>query len=114
MEREPPWAKQQAQQAAREELERSKISSHRMGGDAANAPAALMQTEPMNIPAHIQVPEDFPSISIAIEMAADGDVILIAPGEYRESINLNKDVTLKGHRCVQNSRRADSHRLQLT
>ena len=32
-----------------------------------------------NIPAHIQVPEDFESISVAIDMAADGDVILIAP-----------------------------------
>ena len=46
----------------------------------------------------MQVPEDFPSISVAIDMAADGDVILVAPGEYRESLHLNKNVTVMGHR----------------
>jgi parallel beta-helix repeat protein len=61
-------------------------------------PPGAPTAESINIPAHVQVPEDFPSISVAIDMAADGDVILIAPGEYRESITLSKDVTLMGHR----------------
>ena len=61
-------------------------------------PPAEPAAEAINIPAHVQVPEDFPSISVAIDMAAEGDTILIAPGEYRESITLTKDVTLMGHR----------------
>eukprot|EP00277_Geminigera_cryophila_P025064 CAMPEP_0179477016 /NCGR_PEP_ID=MMETSP0799-20121207/55897_1 /TAXON_ID=46947 /ORGANISM="Geminigera cryophila, Strain CCMP2564" /LENGTH=329 /DNA_ID=CAMNT_0021287507 /DNA_START=53 /DNA_END=1042 /DNA_ORIENTATION=- len=65
---------------------------------AADDLAAAEASVPPYVPAHIQVPEDFPSISIAIEMAEDGDVILVAPGEYRESISLYKDVTLMGHR----------------
>ena len=47
------------------------------------AESAIQTAEPINIPAHIQVPEDFPSVSIAVDMAADGDIILIAPVEYR-------------------------------
>jgi len=100
--REAPWEQQQQQQSAREQQERSRLGVAPSMAEAADAAAAQAGSpgaaEAINIPAHIQVPEDFPSISIAVDMAADGDIILIAPGEYRESINLNKDVTLMGHR----------------
>ena len=68
------------------------------GSSPSRSPAASVPAEPINIPAHIQVPEDCASVAMALDMAADGDIILVAPGEYRESICINKNVTLKGHR----------------
>ena len=42
----------------------------------------------------IRVPEDQPSIQAAINAAQNGDVILVSPGTYNESLTLNKAITL--------------------
>jgi len=41
--------------------------------------------------ATLRVPGDFPTIQAAIDQAASGDVILIAPGIYEESFTITKD-----------------------
>lgn len=42
-----------------------------------------------------RVPEDFATIQLAIDAADSGDVVLVAPGTYRERIRLKKNVTLR-------------------
>ena len=37
--------------------------------------------------ATLDVPDEFPTIALAIEAAADGDLILVAPGVYNEAID---------------------------
>ncbi len=45
----------------------------------------------------LRVPGDLPSIQAAIDAAADGDLVLIAPGTYRESLRmLGKAIELRG------------------
>jgi parallel beta-helix repeat protein len=39
---------------------------------------------------------DFTTIGEAIAAAAEGDTVLVAPGEYAEAIVIDKDLTLKG------------------
>jgi len=47
--------------------------------------------------ATLRVPADFSSIQAAIDQAASGDVILIAPGVYEESLTVTKDnLTIRG------------------
>lgn len=43
---------------------------------------------------------DAMSITDALEMAADGDVILVRPGAYKESLRVTEDVTLRGDGAV--------------
>ena len=43
----------------------------------------------------IRVPKDYNSIQEAINAAAPGDRIEVAPGVYNESITLKKEVTLR-------------------
>jgi len=46
--------------------------------------------------AQISVPADQPSIQLAIDTAADGDVIIVSPGRYVENINfLGKGITVQ-------------------
>ena len=46
-------------------------------------------------PRTIQVPADHARIQQAIDVAADGDTVLVAPGTYRESLQLKgKQITL--------------------
>ena len=42
----------------------------------------------------LEVPGDYDSVQDAIDAAASGDLILIAPGTYREDLDLTKAVTL--------------------
>lgn len=47
-------------------------------------------------PAMIIVPDDFPTITQAIQNATDGDTIFIKQGIYNETIAIDKAITLKG------------------
>jgi parallel beta-helix repeat protein len=44
-----------------------------------------------------RVPADFPTIQLAIEAAAPGDLILVAPGTYREPVIITKPIQLQGY-----------------
>ncbi len=49
----------------------------------------------------ITVPVDYPTIKAAIEAAAPGDTVLIKPGQYQESLVIDKAVTVKGEAAEQ-------------
>jgi hypothetical protein len=44
----------------------------------------------------IRVPEDYSTIQAAVDAASSGDVIDIAPGTYRETITIDRSVTVRG------------------
>lgn len=58
---------------------------------------AVMAAAPAADAADLHVPGDFPTITIAINNASDGDTIIIAPGNYFQPIDLgNKQISLIG------------------
>jgi hypothetical protein len=44
----------------------------------------------------IRVPEDYSTIQAAVNAASSGDVIDVAPGTYRETIAIDRSITLRG------------------
>jgi hypothetical protein len=59
--------------------------------------AALLLAAPVAQAVTIHVPDDQPTIAAALAVAAGGDVVLVAPGEYREhGLVLPDGVTLRG------------------
>ncbi len=44
----------------------------------------------------VTVPTDYPTIKAAVDAAAPGDTVLIKPGQYQESLVLDKAVTIRG------------------
>ena len=48
-------------------------------------------------PQTIRVPADHATIQDAVDAAQRGDIVLVAPGEYRESVHIKKEgITLRG------------------
>lgn len=60
------------------------------------APSLIAIGSPARAAATIRVPEDYATISAAINAAVNGDTIDVAPGVYTGAIVLNKSVTLRG------------------
>lgn len=56
----------------------------------------------------IEVPEDFSTIQDAVDAAADGDVISVAPGIYVENIQLRADIELRGEETARTILRPNS------
>ena len=48
------------------------------------------------VAAELLVPNDYPTIQEAIDRAAAGDVVVIAPGTYTENLTLKTDVDVRG------------------
>jgi hypothetical protein len=72
-----------------------KIPLPRIASIALSALALLGATPHHGNAAELQVPMEFPTIQAAINAAADGDEIRVAPGIYTQSLNLNqKNVSL--------------------
>jgi hypothetical protein len=58
---------------------------------------SLTRAQQRGRPQTLQVPSDqFPTIKSAINAAANGDKILIAPGVYNETLNIAKRISLTG------------------
>ncbi|RUQ81629.1 plasmid stabilization protein [Labedella gwakjiensis] len=59
--------------------------------------AGCAPTEPPAVADTIRVPDDAPTITDAVAEATPGDLILVAPGVYRESVIVDvADVTIRG------------------
>jgi hypothetical protein len=59
------------------------------------AMAVLLSTPASGLAAELLVPEQFPSLTEAIEAANGGDVISVAPGIYREAAHLRPGLVLR-------------------
>ena len=58
--------------------------------------AALLAVPSTGLAADINVPDDQPTIQAAIGVASNGDVVIVAQGEYFENINfLGKAITVR-------------------
>ncbi len=62
----------------------------------ASMPAIMAQLK--QAPFVVQVPQDFSKIQAAINAVAEGGMVLIAPGVYRETLYIDKSVRLIGAR----------------
>jgi pectin methylesterase-like acyl-CoA thioesterase len=72
-----------------------RIPLPRIASIALSALALLGATPHHGNAAELQVPMEFPTIQAAINAAADGDEIRVAPGIYTQSLNFNqKNVSL--------------------
>jgi len=60
---------------------------------------AIILLCPVCFAATLHVPDDYPTIQEAIDVAANGDIILVAPDTYVENINfLGKDIKVKSEK----------------
>jgi hypothetical protein len=66
-------------------------------GDDSSGTATTTTAEPTGDGATINVPDDQPTIQAAVDAAAPGDLILIAPGVYEEAVDVvTDDLTIRG------------------
>ncbi|MHC4883266.1 MAG: choice-of-anchor Q domain-containing protein, partial [Planctomycetota bacterium] len=63
--------------------------------DAANHPRTFTVTLRVFDRGRFYVPEEFPTIQAAVNAAAEGDHLIIAPGTYHENVYIAKDITLR-------------------
>jgi hypothetical protein len=69
------------------------ISACGDGGDASSS----TDDAPPREPVVIRVPEDQPTIQAGVDAASPGDLVLIAPGEYREAVAIRTpNLTIRG------------------
>ena len=67
------------------------------GGPVIGAPKKAGTAPSPAGPAVRRVPKDYPTIQKAIDAARPGDVVLVYPGVYKESVKITKpDITLRG------------------
>ncbi|MFE2728196.1 nitrous oxide reductase family maturation protein NosD [Kitasatospora sp. NPDC059327] len=65
------------------------------GGCSSTGPAASDAAHPAGDV--VRVPEDFPTVQKAVDVAREGDTVLIGPGTYRESVRVAKrNVVVRG------------------
>ncbi len=62
--------------------------------DASNSPVAI--TVILRIRGKLSVPQEYDSISAAVDAAMHGEIIEVSPGTYNEFVYLNKSLTLRG------------------
>ncbi|MFF8772651.1 right-handed parallel beta-helix repeat-containing protein [Kitasatospora sp. NPDC015120] len=64
-------------------------------GCSSSGPAAEDAEHPAG--SVVRVPEDFPTVQKAVDVAREGDTVLIGPGTYRESVRVTgRNVVLRG------------------
>jgi parallel beta-helix repeat protein len=56
---------------------------------------AVSESDGNSSSATIYVPNSYPTIQAAVDAASPGDTIIVRDGEYRESINVDKRLTIK-------------------
>ena len=62
---------------------------------AANTPYAILVTLYVDNEGELHVPDVYPTIQEAIEVAVDGEIIIVGPGRYYENIDfLGKEITV--------------------
>jgi predicted outer membrane repeat protein len=67
-------------------------------GTRADMGAIYFHQEEDEFPHRFDVPDEYETIQAAIEEAEDGDIVLVAPGEYIENIDfLGKEITVTSH-----------------
>ena len=57
---------------------------------------AVLLVSALSWGATLRVPGEFPTIQAAVDASSPGDVILIAPGEYPEGVEIDHDLALIG------------------
>ena len=59
-------------------------------------PFSLLMLSPFALAGELRVPEQYGTLARALAVAVDGDVIKLAPGDYRESLRIHSAVTIRG------------------
>ncbi|MCC7014775.1 MAG: hypothetical protein IT454_19590 [Planctomycetes bacterium] len=59
-------------------------------------PLSILFLSPVALAGELRVPGQYGTLARALAVAVDGDVIVLAPGEYRESLRIHSAVTLRG------------------
>lgn len=59
-------------------------------------PLSFLLLSPLALAGELRVPDQYGTLARALAVAVDGDVIVLAPGEYRESLRIHSAVTLRG------------------